>query len=227
VIDHLFPAVLPELPPIENRGSLTGGAIVEDLKRRTNTWNFTNTLFSEAGPDPFADTTPRPAPVSLAPSPCEAAVWPIGAEADALLDEYKGMERLHLFPFVVVPPGLSSEQLREQRPFLWKAVMMEACHLDGSKQMTVGNQLLKDITEAAFNKPQKTIDLLQGLQIVISSFHYSLNSFQMTNLLYLARSICMSLGLAEGQGAPKPGEPASQCLERMRAFAGTYYLVTV
>jgi hypothetical protein len=134
----------------------------------------------------------------------------------------------HLFPFVVIPPGTGCDQLRLQRPFLWKAIMMEACHLDGSRQIRLGNQLLKDISEAAYTKPQKNLDLLQGLQILISWFHYNLNSFQMTNLLYLARSICMSLGLIEkGQGLMDETEQSSQSLEQMRAFAGTYYLVTV
>lgn len=105
--------------------------------------------------------------------------------------------------------------------------MMEACHLDGPRQIALGNQLLRDITEAAFTKPQKSIDLLQGLQVLISWFHYNLNSFQMTNLLYMARSICMSLGFNELQGAVKQSEHSSHCLEQMRAFSGTYYLVTV
>ncbi|OIW33841.1 hypothetical protein CONLIGDRAFT_570391 [Coniochaeta ligniaria NRRL 30616] len=155
-----------------------------------------------------------------------SSLWPAGEDADTLLAGYRDME--HLFPFVVIPPGMSCDQIRQQRPFLWKAIMMEACHLDGPRQMALGNQLLKDITEAAYAKPQNSIDLLQGLQILISWFHYSLNSFQMTNLLYLARSICMSLGFNEkGQGLMRETEYSSQCLEQMRAFAGTYYLVTV
>ena len=58
-------------------------------------------------------------------------------------------------------------------------------------------------------------------------YHYNLNSFQMTNLLYLARSMCASLGFSELQGTNEPKDFSSECLERMRAFAGTYYLVTV
>lgn len=105
--------------------------------------------------------------------------------------------------------------------------MMEACHHDGARQIVLGNQLFKDVTEAAYTRPHKNLDLLQGLQLLISSFHYNLNGFQMTNLLYLARSLCTSLGLNEGQGIMKQGELSSQCLEQMRALAGTYYLVTV
>jgi hypothetical protein len=133
----------------------------------------------------------------------------------------------HLFPFAIVPPDMASDQLRQQRPFLWKAVMMATFNLDGLRQITLGNQLLRDIAEAATMKPQKGIDLLQGLHILIAWFHYNLNSFQMTNLLYLARSICVSLGLSESRGMMKESDYTSECLEQMRGFAGTYYLVTV
>lgn len=49
----------------------------------------------------------------------------------------------------------------------------------------------------------------------------------MTNLLYLARSMCAGLGFSELNGASEPDGFSSEYLERMRAFAGTYYLVTV
>ena len=53
-----------------------------------------------------------------------------------------------------------------------------------------------------------------------------MNSFQITNLLFLTRSIAMSLGFTESQAWTKQAEHTSGCLEQMRAFAGTYYLVT-
>ncbi|KAK0623443.1 hypothetical protein B0T14DRAFT_516266 [Immersiella caudata] len=152
--------------------------------------------------------------------------WPDGEEAETLLVIYK--ENLaHLFPFAVVPPQLSSYELREKKPFFWKAVMMEAYLNDGARQIALGNELLRDISEAAILKPQKSLDLLQGLQVLISWYHYNLNSFQMTNLLYLARSMCVGLGFSELQGTKESNDHSSEYLERMRAFAGVYYLVTV
>jgi hypothetical protein len=49
----------------------------------------------------------------------------------------------------------------------------------------------------------------------------------MINLLFLARSIATSLGCAELKSLPNDGGYTSECLEQMRAFAGTYYLVTM
>lgn len=59
-------------------------------------------------------------------------------------------------------------------------------------------------------------------------YHYNLNNFQMVNLLFLARSITTSLGFAELKGPPSQAAGYdSESLEQMRAFVGTYYLVTM
>jgi hypothetical protein len=49
----------------------------------------------------------------------------------------------------------------------------------------------------------------------------------MVNLLFLARSITTSLGFAELKGPANQSGYDSESLEQMRAFAGTYYLVTM
>lgn len=58
-------------------------------------------------------------------------------------------------------------------------------------------------------------------------FHVKLQSFQITNLLYLMRSMCVSLGFSESQEAMKNQEHDSTSLEQKRAFTGVYYLVTM
>ncbi|KAB5570063.1 hypothetical protein GE09DRAFT_957073, partial [Coniochaeta sp. 2T2.1] len=221
-LGYTFPAVFPAAPaPVPG----VAGDDPEAIRQRTHGWNIANNMFASSASTPATGATPRP---GLVPLVEETTIWPTD-DADSLFASYIRMQ--HLFPFIVLPENVTSEQVRQQRPFLWKAIMMAACHMDGSRQIALGNQLLRDIMEAAFLKPHKSIDLLHGLQILISWFHYNLNSFQMTNLLYMARSICMSLGLNEkGQGVKQSENPAdysSQALEHMRAFAGTYYLVTV
>lgn len=58
-------------------------------------------------------------------------------------------------------------------------------------------------------------------------FHVKLQSFQITNLLYLMRSTCVSLGFSESQEAMNNQEHDSTSLEQKRAFTGVYYLVTM
>jgi hypothetical protein len=58
-------------------------------------------------------------------------------------------------------------------------------------------------------------------------YHYNLSNFQMINLLFLARSISSSLGSVESKSQLENGGYSSESLEQMRAFAGTYYMVTM
>lgn len=53
----------------------------------------------------------------------------------------------------------------------------------------------------------------------------STKSFQLTNLLFLMRSICVSLGFTESQEFSKQQQHTLANLEHMRAFSGVYYLV--
>lgn len=55
-------------------------------------------------------------------------------------------------------------------------------------------------------------------------FHYALTTFQVTNLLGLARSLCTSLGFNENKTVMEPQDYGSEKLDQMRAFAGAYYL---
>ena len=72
-----------------------------------------------------------------------------------------------LFPFAIVPPNMTSAQLRAQRPFFWKAAMVGACRMDGPRQSTLGELLLKEIVLAAYTEPERRLDLLQSLQVLL------------------------------------------------------------
>ncbi|KAK6065602.1 hypothetical protein SCUP234_12490 [Seiridium cupressi] len=121
--------------------------------------------------------------------------WPEAEEAESLLRLFR-RKMMPIFPFVIIPPGMTSEQLYMERPFMWKGVMLEATCTDGYRQLNLGRELLKDLSEALLTKPRKSVDLLQGL------------------LLYIA--------WYWGNLIPE----LKACLEQMRAFAGTYYIIT-
>lgn len=74
---------------------------------------------------------------------------------------------MHLFPFVIVPSHMSAAQLHSERPVLWKAVMLQACHLEGGRQVFMGRKLLQELSEALLTKPRKGLDVLQGLLLYI------------------------------------------------------------
>jgi hypothetical protein len=61
----------------------------------------------------------------------------------------------------------------------------------------------------------------------VQRFHYDLNSFQVTNLLYMMRSLCVGYGWSESQNADKLKKMGSSGLEQMRAYCGAYYTSTL
>lgn len=70
-------------------------------------------------------------------------------------------------------------------------------------------------------------DLIVPFDAVSFRFPIASKSFQLTNFLYLLRSICLSLDFNESsQGPFKQKEHSSASLERMRAFMGSFYLLT-
>ncbi|PHH66102.1 hypothetical protein CDD81_165 [Ophiocordyceps australis] len=150
--------------------------------------------------------------------------WPLPSEGRLLLSQYHDIFA-HLFPFVVVPKTLTVADMHATRPFLWKAVMLVSCIFDGARQARLGEELLAEIGKAAIADGIKSLDLLQSLQLLVAWFHFALKSSQVTNLLFLARSMCVNLS------SMSYSTDATDCgygdLDHLRAYAGTYYLNTL
>jgi len=63
---------------------------------------------------------------------------------------------------------MTALELREHRPFLWKAVMMVGCFLDGARQVKLGQELLAELGRSAVVDGLNNLDLLQSLQILVA-----------------------------------------------------------
>ncbi|KAL5598866.1 hypothetical protein BROUX41_003813 [Berkeleyomyces rouxiae] len=167
-------------------------------------------------------TTTTPAPTSAATS--SQSAWPISTSQEAadLLADFRA-NRQPLFPFVIVPPTMDAAELARTRPLLYRAVMMVTLFYEGPRQMAAMQDLMEALVAASFlGKPQRSLDLLQALQLVIAWTQFDLNGFQTTNMIFLARSI-------SGSMAPKGAVHTatdSRTLEHLRAFAGVYYINT-
>ncbi|KAI5465615.1 hypothetical protein BGZ63DRAFT_411145 [Mariannaea sp. PMI_226] len=168
-----------------------------------------------------SQTASSPSDVSRAPWD---SWWPAREEGEMLLEAYRTIHS-ELFPFVLVPANISALELRQQQPFMWKAVMMVGCFLDGSRQVKLGKELLGEIGQAAVVDGTRNLDLLRGLQMLVAWFHYALKGSQVTNLLFLARAMCVNLGFKDDQSLQ--GQDRERNLDHMRAYAGTYYLNTL
>lgn len=152
------------------------------------------------------------------------SIWPLPEDATGLLADYHDLWAV-TFPFIVVPPDMTSEDLRDKRPFLWKAIMLTATFFDAARQTRLGSELLSDIARAAVVEGVKTLDLLQGMQLLIAWYQYAVKGHQLTNLLFLARSMCVNLSSPNCD--PLPSDARYSQLDPLRAYAATYYINTM
>lgn len=72
------------------------------------------------------------------------------------------------FPFVVLHPDSVSQDLRHQRPLLWKAIMTASSHRQSDRQMALGAELMEDLTMRLLFRAEKSLDLLQALLVFIA-----------------------------------------------------------
>ncbi|XWW96968.1 hypothetical protein V2A60_004948 [Cordyceps javanica] len=152
------------------------------------------------------------------------SIWPLPEDAAALLKDYHELWA-DTFPFIVVPPDMTSEHLRDKRSFLWKGMMLTAAFFDAARQTRLGAELLSDIARAAVVEGIKTLDLLQGMQLLIAWYQYAVKGHQLTNLLFLARSMCVNLSSPSCDPLPADGRYSQ--LDPLRAYAATYYINTI
>lgn len=152
------------------------------------------------------------------------SIWPLPEDARVLLQEYHELWS-SVFPFIIIPADMTSEDLRDKRPFLWKAIMLTGSFFDAARQTRLGNELLSDIARAAVVEGVKTLDLLQGMQLLIAWYQYAVKGHQLTNLLFLARSMCVNLSSLNCE--PLPSDARYSQLDPLRAYAGTYYINTM
>lgn len=153
-LGHLFPG----------GGAIFGGS-VDQTQRHLYQHQYpayiSNSTTSNQSTSPEAKSSPETHQSQ------QGDLWPEGDEAEELLCEYRS-HMGHLFPFAVVPPTTLAAALQKQKPFLWKAFMVEAYHHDGLRQIALGEKLLQDISEAAFMRSQSSLDLLQGTQVLVA-----------------------------------------------------------
>ena len=86
---------------------------------------------------------------------------PSPLEAEQFLKIFR-IHKSEYFPFVHIPPTITANQLRQERPFLWLCVMMVASR-SASQQQALGNKVRDKLAQEMVVKSEQNMDLLLGL----------------------------------------------------------------
>ncbi|KAI1416890.1 hypothetical protein F5Y13DRAFT_101537, partial [Hypoxylon sp. FL1857] len=115
----------------------------------TNSLGGTTLLSAATAPDPDI-------PFRDVPSP---------SEAEELLKKFRE-ETIGFFPFVHIPPHVTSQQLRESYPFLWLNIMSTTSS-SPKRRYALGDQARSIVIQRVVVDREKSLDLLLGLLTLV------------------------------------------------------------
>jgi hypothetical protein len=90
----------------------------------------------------------------------------ISGEADVLLNHYRNMSAT--FPFVMLPPQITSKQLNEHRPMLLLAVLVVSSWKDHIRQMQLDGIFRSELANRTIIQPRRTLGLVQSVLVYLS-----------------------------------------------------------
>ncbi|KAH9810748.1 hypothetical protein Tdes44962_MAKER05979 [Teratosphaeria destructans] len=161
-------------------------------------------------------------------------------EAELLLARWRRL-MAPMFPFVVVPEGVTARQLKNSKPLLLHTIVTVAYFHDLTKQQVMVKQLTRNVSERILINNEKNLGILQSLLVFVSWYHpHIFWGQQVTNLLHLAMSMILELGFDHAPGSCSDFKGATAkamagpnsvhrvpTLEEHRVLLGTFYLASM
>ncbi|PMD35134.1 hypothetical protein L207DRAFT_466175 [Hyaloscypha variabilis F] len=114
-----------------------------------------------------------------------------------LLNVYQEQFAPH-FPFIQIPDGISVDELRSQKPWLCRTILMVAAQEERLVQQELGKQIVSEMASAILLRGEKSLDMLQSLCICNLWAYYFTSIIpvnQSTAIFQLALAILFDLGL--------------------------------
>jgi hypothetical protein len=172
-----------------------------------------------------------------APSHCNCR--PQGSSAPPPSDTDENLLKVYrerfspLFPFVVIDQNVTIDELAAKKPFLMSTIRMVTSSASARSVRLQMYQVMRQLTETMLMQSERSLDLIQGILVVIAWYHYHcVLHAQLTNLICLARSLVADLGLnrppipvaSQDLNMLYPERAAQRTNDEKRALLGVWYL---
>ncbi|KAH7340074.1 hypothetical protein BKA66DRAFT_479341 [Pyrenochaeta sp. MPI-SDFR-AT-0127] len=122
----------------------------------------------------------------------------LGEPSSSQAEDYLTIFRTHMlrfFPAFRLGPDISSQRLKQEKPFLWLCIMCVAC-TSTSHQLLLGDSIKQIVAREVVYKSQKNMDFLLGLLVFIAWAHYQIRYMAfLSDFMQLSTSIVFDLGL--------------------------------
>lgn len=159
------------------------------------------------------------------------------SEAEILVDRFRRL-MAHTFPFVILPQNARASQLSIDKPLLLHSIVTVTYFHDFPRQQMMLKHLMRDISERVIINNEKSIDILQGILVLVAWYHpHVFTSQQSTNLLHLAQALTVDLQIDRApfqcaqdikQAAAKAGHtgpPSSQTTDTGRVPSSSWHIL--
>ncbi|KFZ16534.1 hypothetical protein V502_05049 [Pseudogymnoascus sp. VKM F-4520 (FW-2644)] len=144
---------------------------------------------------------------------------------------------VHRFPFVVISPSVTAQELREKKPFLFLTVLAAASYENMPLQRRLGKEIKHVVSSRMIFGGEASIEILQGILVYLAWNHYYSRPRVYSQFLQLAIGIVVDLRLNRPppSGPPKVGftleldigtkanYPMAWSQDERRAVAGCFY----
>ncbi|KAJ5591583.1 uncharacterized protein N7459_001952 [Penicillium hispanicum] len=162
---------------------------------------------------------------------------PLSFEAEECLTQFR-TTKARYFPFVYIPPTTTAQDLRQEKPFLWLAIMAISCR-STAQQQVLGDKIKQVVAEQMVMQSEKSIDLLLGLLAFVGWANYKVHSKPFLALFtQLAVSLVFDLGLNRPVPEEAPALPSSifkkcarpstpRTIEERRAVLGCFLTTSI
>jgi hypothetical protein len=137
------------------------------------------------------------------------------------------------YPFVPIKPGTTAAELEASQPLLLAAIKMVSSVLNLRSMRAQSYPILKHISEQVLIRSERSLELVQTIILILSSFHYHcMMHGQMSSLAALATSLVADLSInrvPELQERQRilllnPTGPKARTNEERRALCGVWYI---
>jgi hypothetical protein len=105
-----------------------------------------------------------PATSSAAEGSVTSDFDPREEHSDRLLQVFRDQFAVHV-PYFLVAPDETPLGLQTSRPWLFRTVTMLACQDDRTRQIELGIQIARELTEAMLIRAERSMDMFQALAV--------------------------------------------------------------
>ncbi|KAH7369741.1 hypothetical protein BKA65DRAFT_561029 [Rhexocercosporidium sp. MPI-PUGE-AT-0058] len=158
---------------------------------------FDNEIIHNDFPSKFSSIAP---PTCI----CRASVNPedsLPADIDPVLLSIYTTHLLPWFPFIPLPASTTPTSLQHTRPVLLKAIRLVSSLRNIRSMWGQRRAVMQYLSSAVFVRSERSLDLLQGILVLLGFYHYHcLVHIQFNNLMQLAVSIVGDMDLNRDPG---------------------------